>query len=256
VKLKRTLHTLHKKAGAGPTLRDLKRELAQASDADRARNLRWFFKTAKGEYGEGDQFCGITVPVQRKIARRYTHLRLSDIKKLLHSPVHEQRFTALEILVFQYDHADAAAQNEIFDFYLANTRRINNWDLVDASAPYIIGAHLLSRSRRILYQLARSADLWERRIAMVSTMAFIARGELQDTFAIARLLLEDKQDLIHKAIGWMLRETGKRSRPALLEFLRVNYSRLPRTALRYAIERLPESQRKRALRGEFAERCG
>jgi len=253
VKSKRALH---KTADTSLTLTDLKRELTRASDADRALNLRWFFKTGKGEYGEGDQFCGITVPVQRKIARRYTHLRRSDIRKLLRSPVHEHRFTALRILVLQYEQADAAARNEIFDFYLPTQGASINWDLVDTSAPYIIGVHLLSRSRRILYRLAKSSALWERRIAMVSTMAFIAQGELQDTFAIARILLGDKQDLIHKAIGWMLRETGKRSRPALLEFIRVNYSRLPRTALRYAIERLPESQRKRALRGEFAERCG
>ena len=241
-----------KKAGKPvPTLRDLQRELAEASDPERARNLAWFFKTGKGEYGEGDQFCGITVPVQRKIARRYTHLRLSDIRKLLQSPVHEHRFTALEVLVFQYERGDNAARSEIFNFYLANARRMNNWDLVDTSAPYIVGVHLLSRSRRILYRLAKSSNLWERRIAMVSTMAFIAKGELEDTFAIAKLLLDDKHDLIHKAVGWMLRETGKRSQPALLEFLRRNYSGLPRTALRYAIERLPESQRQRALRGQF-----
>ncbi|HWC18462.1 MAG TPA: DNA alkylation repair protein [Terriglobales bacterium] len=232
-------------------LRDLQRELAEESDPKRARNLAWFFKTGAGQYGEGDQFCGITVPAQRKIARRYEHLRLPDIKKLLQSPVHEHRFTALEILVLQYERGDEAVKNDIFAFYLANTRRINNWDLVDTSAPYIIGAHLLSRPRRILYRLAKSSNLWERRIAMVSTMAFSAKGELRDTFAIAELLLEDKHDLIHKAVGWMLREAGKRSQTALLEFLKRNYLNMPRTALRYAIERLPEPQRKRALKGEF-----
>jgi len=233
------------------TLADLERELAAASDPERARNLAWFFKTGKGQYGEGDEFCGITVPVQRKIARRYRHLRLTDVKKLLKSRVHEHRFTGLEILVFQYEAGDARARQKIFDFYLENTQRINNWDLVDTSAPYVVGQHLLSRPRRILYRLAKSPDLWERRIAMVSTMAFIAQNDLEDTFAVAALLLNDKHDLIHKAIGWMLREAGKRSQIALLAFLKRNYARMPRTALRYSIERLPEARRKRALKGNL-----
>ena len=233
------------------TLADLERELAAASDPERARNLAWFFKTGKGQYGEGDEFCGITVPVQRKIARRYRHLRLTDVKKLLKSRVHEHRFTGLEILVFQYEAGDARARQKIFDFYLENTQRINNWDLVDTSAPYVVGQHLLSRPRRILYRLAKSPNLWERRIAMVSTMAFIAQNDLEDTFAVAALLLNDKHDLIHKAIGWMLREAGKRSQIALLAFLKRNYARMPRTALRYSIERLPEARRKRALKGNL-----
>ena len=233
------------------SLADLQNELVEASDPQRAKNLTWFFKTGKGQYGEGDEFCGITVPVQRKIARRYRHLRLTDVKKLLKSRMHEHRFTGLEILVFQYEAADAAARQKIFNFYLENTPRINNWDLVDTSAPYIVGQHLLSRPRRILYRLAKSSNLWERRIAMVSTMAFIAQNDLEDTFAIAALLLNDEHDLIHKAIGWMLREAGKRSQPALLDFLKRNYAAMSRTALRYAIERLPEAQRKRALRGDF-----
>ena len=165
--------------------------------------------------------------------------------------MHEHRFTGLETLVFQYEAGDAAVQQKIFDFYLDNTRRTNNWDLVDGSAPYIVGRHLLSRPRRILYRLAKSSNLWERRIAMVSTMAFIAQNDLDDTFAIATLLLSDQHDLIHKAVGWMLREAGKRSQPALLDFLKRNYAAMPRTALRYAIERLPEAQRKRALKGDF-----
>lgn len=234
---------------APPKLADLLRELAAASDPDRARNLVWFFKTGKGQYGEGDKFCGITVPVQRKIASRYKHLPLVDLKKLLRSQVHEHRFTALEILVFQYESGDPAAKRKIFAFYLDNASRINNWDLVDTSAPYIVGQHLLSGPRRILYRLAKSKDLWERRIAIVSTMAFIAQNDLKDTFAIAALLLKDKHDLIHKAVGWMLRETGKRSQPELLKFLKHNYTAMPRTTLRYAIERLPAEQRKQALHG-------
>ena len=233
------------------TLSDLLRALAEAADPERAKNLAWFFKTGKGQYGEGDKFCGITVPVQRRIARRYKHLPLADLKKLLRSPIHEQRFTALEILVFQYEAGDAAARQRIFDFYLENAARINNWDLVDTSAPYIVGQHLLQRPRRILYRLAKSENLWKRRIAMVSTMAFIAQNDLEDTFAIAALLLSDKHDLIHKAVGWMLREAGKRSQPELLKFLKQNYGAMPRTALRYAVERLPDAQRKRALQGIF-----
>jgi 3-methyladenine DNA glycosylase AlkD len=234
------------------TLADLQKELAQASDQERARNLAWFFKTGKGEYGEGDVFCGITVPVMRKIAKRYLYLKLSDIKKLLGSPIHEHRAVGLEILVFQYEAADAVTKDKLFDFYLKNTRYINNWDLVDASAPYIVGEQLLSKSREPLYQLARSSNLWERRIAIVATLALIRNDQLKDTFAISKLLLNDRHDLIHKAVGWMLREAGKRSTSALLNFLEENYAAMPRTALRYAIERLPQAQRKRILKGLFS----
>jgi 3-methyladenine DNA glycosylase AlkD len=234
-----------------PTLADLTRELAQVGDPERARNLAWFFKTGRGEYAEGDQFIGITVPVQRVLAKKYRHLKLKDIEKLLESGEHEHRFTGLLILVAQYQAGDSAAKQAIFEFYLQHTSAINNWDLVDTSAPYILGEHLVSRSRRILYQLAKSPNLWERRIAMVSTAAFIRRGDLKDAFAIANRLLADKHDLIHKAVGWMLREAGKQSRPAIIDFLHRNYAEMPRTALRYAIEHLPEAERKRALKGLF-----
>lgn len=234
-----------------PSLRELRRELAASADPERARNLAWFFKTAKGQYGEGDRFIGITVPVLRRIARRYRHLRLGEITKLLTSRTHEHRFTALEILVAQYECGDTDSRQSIFDFYLRHTRNINNWDLVDTSAPYIIGEHLRSRPRDILYKLSKSRNLWERRIAIVATMPLIRTGDLDDTFAIATLLLDDKHDLIHKAVGWMLREAGKRSMPALLKFLQQNYRAIPRTALRYAIERLPKSQRKSILVGVF-----
>ncbi len=240
------------KTASSLTFADLQRELAQASDPKRARNVAWFFKTGKGQYGEGDKFCGITVPVLRKIARRYTHLPLADVAKLLRSRLHEHRFAALEILVFQYEAGDDRIRQQVFDFYLQHTRSINNWDLVDTSAPYIVGEHLVSRPRKLLYRLAKSANLWERRIAIVATAAFIKRGDLKDAFRISSLLLNDTHDLIHKAVGWMLREAGKRSEPALLDFLRKNYSAMPRTALRYAIERLPAPARKRALQGIFA----
>jgi 3-methyladenine DNA glycosylase AlkD len=168
------------------------------------------------------------------------------VAKLLASPIHEHRFVALEILVAQYERGN---QQAVFKFYLKHTKFVNNWDLVDTSAPYIVGRHLLTRPRKILYRLAKSRSLWERRIAMVSTMMFIRAGEIEDTFAIAKLLLADDHDLIHKAVGWMLREAGKQSAPALLRFLKENYSALPRTTLRYAIERFPASQRKRLLAG-------
>jgi 3-methyladenine DNA glycosylase AlkD len=229
-----------------PGLTSLKKELAAAADSERARNLAWFFKTGKGQYGYGDRFIGLTVPTMRRIAHRYTHLPLQDVEKLLASPIHEHRLAALEILVTQYEREKSKA---IFDFYLKHTKFVNNWDLVDTSAPYIVGQHLLTRPRKVLYRLAKSKNLWERRIAIVSTFAFIKAGEIDDTFAIAKLLLKDDHDLIHKAVGWALREAGKRSTPALLEFLKQNYSALPRTTLRYAIERFPEPQRKHLLAG-------
>src|SRR5260221_321238 len=234
---------------AKPTsgLRELKKELAANADPDRAHNLAWFFKTAKGQYGHGDRFIGITVPVQRQIARRYRHLSPDEIARLLESRIHEHRFTALQILVDQYEAGDAETKKAIFDFYLKNSSRVNNWDLVDTSAPYIVGDYLLSRRRDVLVRLAKSAKLWERRIAIVATQAFIREGDLKDTFAIAVLLLGDEHDPIHKATGWTLREAGKRSEPALLDFLRRHYSAMPRTALRYAIERLPDTHRKRIL---------
>jgi 3-methyladenine DNA glycosylase AlkD len=232
-----------------PGLTTLKKELAAAADPVRARNLAWYFKTGKGEYGHGDQFIGLTVPAMRRIAHRYIDLPLTNVAKLLASPIHEHRSAALEILVVQYKRERSKA---IFDFYLKHTKFVNNWDLVDGSAPYIAGQHLLTRPRQILYRLAKSSNLWERRIAIVSTFAFIKAGEIEDTFAIAKVLLKDDHDLIHKAVGWALREAGKQSTPALLEFLKQNYSLLPRTTLRYAIERFPAAQRKRILLGNIA----
>lgn len=228
------------------TLTNLKKELAAAADPERARNSAWFFKTGKGQYGHGDRFLGLTVPTMRRIAHRYIHLPLTDVAKLLASPIHEYRSVGLEILVAQYERENSKA---IFDFYLKHTKFVNNWDLVDGSAPYIVGQHLLTRPRKILYRLAKSSSLWERRIAIVATLTLIRQGEIEDTFAIAKLLLADDHDLIHKAVGWMLREAGKQSTPALLRFLKENYSALPRTTLRYAIERFPAAERKRLLAG-------
>ncbi len=236
-------------APARVNVTSLKREMSALADPERARNLAWFFKTGPGEYGEGDRFLGITVPLLRKVARRHRELPLDGIAKLLASEWHEHRLVALLILVAQYIDAPEA----VFDFYIAQTARINNWDLVDASAPYIVGAHLLAhpRRRKLLYRFAGSDNLWERRIAVVSTLAFIRAGELDDVFAISSRLLGDEHDLIHKAVGWMLREAGKRDEKRLLAFLQQHYAAVPRTALRYAIERFPESRRRQILRCEF-----
>jgi 3-methyladenine DNA glycosylase AlkD len=233
-----------------PNLTALKRKLAQSGDPQRARNPIWF-KTGQGDYAEGDKFIGVRIPALRAIANQYHHLELAEIERLLRSRIHEYRYAALLILVSQYEAGDFSTRKKVFDFYLDHTRYINNWDLVDTSAPYIVGEHLIHRSRRVLYRLAESPVLWERRIAMVATFAFIERGDLKDTYGIANRLLHDKHDLIHKAVGWMLREAGVYSRPSMLAFLKRHYSRMPRTALRYAVEHLPEVQRKKVLKGFF-----
>lgn len=234
-----------------PARKQFEQELAEAADPGRASGLAWFFKTGKGEYAEGDKFLGLTVPALRKIALRYRALPLADLSRLLRSKWHEHRLAALEILVAQFENGDEAQKQQIFHFYLQHTAGINNWDLVDASAPYIIGEHLLTRPRNLLDELATSQNLWERRIAIVSTFAFIRKGETDDTYRISEALLGDKHDLIHKATGWALREAGKSCPPALLRFLKKHYRRLPRTTLRYAIERFPAEQRKQMLQGHF-----
>lgn len=234
-----------------PSRRQLERDLASLADPERAANLKRFFKTGKGQYGEDDRFLGITVPVQRKVAIQYRNLALDDIARLLASPIHEHRLTALEILVAQYERAAEPDREAIFKFYLHHTEGINNWDLVDTSAPYIVGEHLRTRPRHLLDTLADSPILWERRIAIVATLALIKTGEIDDTFRIAAKLLSDKHDLMHKAVDWALRETGKISRPALVRFLREHYSSVPRTALRYAIEHFPPGQRKQMLAGNI-----
>jgi 3-methyladenine DNA glycosylase AlkD len=237
-------------------LSELRKDLKAAADPKRAKNLAWFFKTGKGQYGYGDKFIGITVPVIRRIAHRYVELPLDEVGKLLASPIHEHRFAALELLVAKYKGSEQA----VYDFYLKNTHYVNNWDLVDTSAPYIVGQHLMTRPRKVLYKLAKSRSLWERRIAIVSTMTLIRAGQIEDALAISEILLADDHDLIHKAVGWMLREAGKGSTPALLDFLERHYERMPRTALRYAIERFPAAQRKQLLAGNFSAssrtRCG
>jgi 3-methyladenine DNA glycosylase AlkD len=234
-----------------PSRAQLERDLAAVANPIRAAHSAGFFRTGKGQYAEGDRFLGIPVPIQRRIALGYRDLPLRDIERLLASPLHEHRFAALEILVVQYERATGEDRDRIVAFYLQHTSGINNWDLVDTSAPYILGDYLRARPRDLLDRLAASSILWERRIAIVSTLALIKRGEIEDTFRIAAKLLSDDHDLIHKAVGWMLRETGRVSRRALVKFISTHHKRMPRTALRYAIEHFPPRDRERILAGDF-----
>ena len=219
------------------------RDLRRLGTPARARASAWYFKTGKGEYGEGDIFFGLTTPRLREVARTYRDLPLHEIEILLKNNVHECRSAALVILTWAYAHADRAARERMYRFYLAHTRWINNWDLVDISAGDIVGEHLLEGGRKRLTRLARSPLLWDRRIAIIATGAFIARGQFADTFRIAGILLHDEHDLIHKAVGWMLREVGKRSLPAEESFLARHAAVMPRTMLRYAIEKFPPRKR-------------
>lgn len=233
-------------------LEELKKELRKNSTPEKAASSAWFFKTGPGQYGEGDQFLGVTVPEQRKIAREFKDLPLPKVEQLLQSPIHEERLVALFILVDQFNKGNEAVKKEIYEFYLNNTKRVNNWDLVDSSAGYIVGTYLLDKPRDILYKLAKSKSIWERRIAMISTLAFIVKGESEDALKIAEILLTDKEDLMHKAVGWMLREVGKRvSRNELVTFLKKHYNQIPRTTLRYSIEHFPPEKRKAFLVGTF-----
>ena len=224
-------------------LTQLKAELEKLANKKQAKVLAGFFKTGKGEYGAGDIFMGIKVPAQRKVALNYLDLSLADIQALLNSKIHEYRLVALLILISQYKKAGPAGRKNIVKFYLKNTKHINNWDLVDLSCPNILGNYLLSKPRKILYRLAESKNLWEKRIAIISTLAFIRNNEYADAFHIAEILLTDKHDLIHKAVGWMLREAGKRDEKVLLFFLDKHYKTMPRVMLRYAIEKLNEKNR-------------
>ena len=230
-------------------LNEIHDQLSRLADSAEAQFLQRFFKTGPGEYGEGDRFRGIRVPVLRKLAATYQMLPLEQTEELLHRAHHEDRLLALLILVRQFAKADPAGQTAVYDLYLGNTRFINNWDLVDVSAEHIVGAHLYRQSRKPLDRLAHSRSLWERRIAMLATFHFIRRGEFADTLRIAELLLTDREDLIHKAVGWLLREVGKRDQAIEESFLRAHYRQMPRTMLRYAIERFPEELRQEYLHG-------
>jgi 3-methyladenine DNA glycosylase AlkD len=223
----------------------IKNELNKIADKEKAIHLSRFFKTGKGEYGEGDVFIGIRVPNQREIAKQFPVSDLSEIEKLLDDPVHEFRLTALLLLIELYKKADEEEQQRIVKFYLEKTSRINNWDLVDLSAPQIIGHFYYNRKRDKLYQLVKSSSLWEQRIAVVSTYYFIKKNDFNEILAFSEILLEHKHDLIHKAAGWMLRETGKMDLNVLRTFLDKHHKVMPRTMLRYSIEKLdrPEKQK-------------
>ena len=222
----------------------VKAELVKLSDPERAIKLQGFFKTGMGEYGEGDVFIGVRVPDQRRIAKKYRNISLTDVLELLRSEIHEHRLTALFILTEQFNKGSDETRQRIVDLYLSNTAFVNNWDLVDSSAHKILGVWLLDKPRGVLYDLARSESLWERRISIISTFAFIKRGDLVDALALAGALVDDGHDLIHKASGWVLREIGKKDQSVLEEFLLEHFETMPRTMLRYSIERLPEERRR------------
>lgn len=227
-------------------------ELQAIGNPAKATHLARFFKTGKGQYGEGDLFLGITVPEQRAIAKRNSQLDLPGIQQLVTSPWHEARLTGLLILLerFNRNKCNADAQQACIDFYLANTQNINNWDLVDLSCYKLLGVWLEDKDRSLLYRLAASTNLWEQRIAIVTCMHFVRRNDFTDCLAIATQLLHHPHDLIHKAVGWLLREIGKKDRTTLTGFLQSHARTMPRTMLRYAIEHFPEEERKKYLRPE------
>jgi len=228
--------------------KEVRLRLHALANPEHAKTLSWFFKTGPGEYGEGDVFVGVKVPALRKLAKEFAALSLAASQSLLQSQFHEERLLALLILVLQAAGADAKGRKEIYDLYLANMPRVNNWDLVDLSAPQLVGTYLQDRSRRALYRHARSKSLWERRISIVATFPFIREHDFADTLSIAEILLGDREDLIHKAVGWMLREVGKRDLAALEGFLCLHRQSMPRTMLRYAIERFEEEKRQAYLK--------
>jgi 3-methyladenine DNA glycosylase AlkD len=235
------------------SLEELKKELKSKANKEKAKLLQGFFKTGKGEYGEGDVFLGVVVPETRKTAIKFKSLPLNDVEELLKSKFHEERLCALLLLVHNYNLAkknnDKKTKKDIYEFYLKSTNYINNWDLVDLSCHQIIGDFLKDKDKSLLYKLAISSNLWERRISIISAFASIRNNDFNDVISISEILLKDKHDLIHKAVGWMLREMGKRNKEQLIKFLNKHYKQMPRTMLRYSIEKLPEKQRKQYLNG-------
>lgn len=229
------------------SLASLQEDLRAVALPEKAAFFPRFFKTGPGEYGEGDRFLGVKVPEQRKIAKRYQRLPLDQVALLLDSPFHEERLTALFILIHQFQKGSEKEQKRIFDLYLEKRARVNNWDLVDSSAHHILGAWLEGRNRDLLDRWARQGTLWERRMAIIATFHYLRQNEFADSLRIAEILLEDDHDLIHKAVGWTLREIGKRDLEVEKAFLEAHGSRMPRTALRYAIERFPKAERKAYL---------
>jgi 3-methyladenine DNA glycosylase AlkD len=240
-----------RRKGMTMTAVEIQERLLKLASTEKAKILQRFFKTGPGQYGEGDTFHGITVPVLRQLVKEYDGISLTEVGMLLKSGMHEERMLALLMLVRAFTKSDDARKKKIYGFYLKNTRYINNWDLVDLSAPQIVGVYLADKSRKPLYVLARSSDLWQRRIAILSTFTFIRQNDFADVLEISGILLDDKHDLIHKAVGWMLREVGKRDLGVEEQFLKSRYKKMPRTMLRYAIEKFPEEKRKEYLQGKI-----
>ncbi len=237
--------------GAGMALDKIRARLRELADNERAKVQMRFFKTGKGEYGEGDRFLGVRVPDLRKLSKQYRDVHLDDVKRLLQSGIHEERHLGLFILVLQFKKGDEALRNVLYDLYMDNLAFINNWDLVDCSAEHIVGGWLAGRDKTILLDLAGSGDLWQRRVAMIATFHFIRKNDYSEALVIVRVLLADSHDLIHKAVGWMLREIGNRDLAAEEAFLKKHYRDMPRTMLRYAIEKFPEKRRQLYLKGKM-----
>jgi 3-methyladenine DNA glycosylase AlkD len=231
------------------TAQEIRTRLQRLANKEKAVTLQGFFKTGPHEYGEGDVFLGITVPKLRKLVKECDGIPITETVTFLKSEIHEERLLALLMLAGAFSKGDAAARQKIYNLYRKNTRYVNNWDLVDLSAPSIVGSYLLDKSRKPLYEFAKSRDLWKRRIAIMATFCFIKQDEFNEALIISKMLLADDHDLVHKAVGWMLREIGKRSLSVEEKFLRQHYKKMPRTMLRYAIERFPEAKRRRYLNG-------
>jgi len=229
-------------------------EIRKLANEEIAKHSLRFFKTGKGEYGYSDIFLGVRAPKIRLIAKKHIDISIVDMKILIQSKYHEERFLGLIILVNKYSKTkDKKTKNQLYKIYISSFKYINNWDLVDVTCPHVIGKHLIDKDRSVLYKWAKSDDLWTKRIAIVSTFSFIRQNDLEDTFKIAEILLQDKHDLIHKAVGWMLREAGKRDLEKEEIFLKKYYRDMPRTMLRYAIEKFPESKRQAYLKGTILE---
>ena len=232
-------------------IKDLQKQIKQHQNPARAKSNLWFFKTGKGEYGEGDKFLGLIMAQQRALAKKFVDLQLADLIPLVKSPWLEERMIGLLILTYKFPKAKVKEKKQIFDFYIKYRQAVNNWDLVDLTAPRVVGEYLVDKDRSILMKYAKSKDLWEKRIAILATFSFIKRGDFQDSLKIAKILLLDKHDLIHKAIGWMLREIGKKDQAVEEAFLREYYKKMPRTMLRYSIEKFAEPLRVKYLKGKI-----
>ena len=227
----------------------LKKEISQLANPQKAKELQRFFKTGKGDYGEEDIFLGATVGEQRNVAKKFKEIELQKLTPFMQSKIHEERLIALLILVQKFEKGNKAEKKQVYKFYFDNVQGVNNWDLVDLTAPKIVGAWLLDKDRSLLFKLAKSNDLWKKRISIIATFAFIRKKDFEDSLAIAKILLQDKHDLVHKAVGWMLREIGKRDLTVEETFLKKHYKEMPRTMLRYAIERFEEEKRLAYLKG-------